>query len=331
MADIDLTFASEDYDHIRDLATGRVKPEGIRLTHLLHQVEEIFFRFTTTMDWEVSEVSFGMFSSLMAQDNPPFVGIPVFPSRVFRHSSFYVRPDGSVKKPEDLAGKRIGVPQWSQTATVYARGWITDTVGIPLGRMTWFQSGVNDPGRQETAQIRLPEGVKLTFCTDRSLTKMLIDGDLDAVISAHAPHLFEDGDPRIVRLIPDYRDAEERYYRATGIFPIMHTVAIRRDVYERNRWIARNLMTAFEEAKRRSFRRLLDVTASHLAIPWGNVYAERAEKIVFGDGEPWPYGIEPNRTTIDAFLRFCYEQGVTARHLKAEEIFAKETQRSFKV
>jgi len=331
MADIHLTLATEDYDHIRELATGRVKPEGIRITHLQHQVEEIFFRFTTTMDWEVSEISMGMFSSLMCQDDPPYIGLPIFPSRVFRHSSVYVRADGPVKKPEDLAGKRIGVPQWSQTATVYVRGWITDTVGIPLNRMTWFQSGVNDPGRVETAKIRLPEGVKLTFVTDRSLTKMLLDGDIDVILSAHAPQAFEEGHPNIVRLFPHYRDVEEQYFKSTGIFPIMHTVAIRRDVYNRHRWIARNMFTAFEEAKRRSVRRLLDVTASHFAVPWQDVTTRAMGKLLFEGKDYWPYGIEPNRVTLEAFLRWCYEQGVTARHLRPEEIYAPETQAGFKI
>jgi 4,5-dihydroxyphthalate decarboxylase len=331
MADIPLTLATEDYDHIRELATGRVKPEGITITHLQHQVEEIFFRFTTTMDWEVSEISMGMFSSLMSQDNPPYIGLPVFPSRVFRHSSVYVRADGKVKKPEDIAGKRVGVPQWSQTATVYTRGWITDTVGIPLSRMTWFQSGVNDPGRVETAKIRLPEGVKLTFCTDRSLTKMLLDGDIDVILSAHAPQAFEEGNPNIARLFPDYRPVEEQYFKDTGVFPIMHTVAIRRDVYEKNRWVARNLFTAFEEAKRRSVRRLMDVTASHFAQPWHDVTTRAMGKLLFEGKEYWPYGIEPNRITLEAFLRWCYEQGVTAKHLRPEQIYAPETLQGFKI
>ncbi len=326
MSDIHLTMASEDYDHIRELATGRVKSEGIALTHLQHQVEEIFFRFTTTMDWEVSEISFGMFSSHMARDDAPYIGIPVFPSRVFRHSAVYIRPDGPVKKPEDLAGKRIGVPQWSQTATVYVRGWMTDTVGIPLDKATWVQSGVNQPGRAETGRIRLPESVSLTYVKDRSLSQMLLDGDLDAIFSAHAPQIFEEGHPGIARLYPDYRPVEEAYYKETGIFPIMHTVALRRDVYEKNRWIARNLMTALEEAKRRSVARILDITASHTAVPWGYETARATAKTLWGDGEYWPYGIEPNRVTIDAFLKWCYEQGVTAKHLKAEQIFAPECQ-----
>jgi 4,5-dihydroxyphthalate decarboxylase len=331
MSDIQLTFASEDYDHIRELATGRVKPEGIALTHLQLQVEEIFFRFTTTMDWEVSEISMGMFSSLMSQEKQPYIGLPVFPSRVFRHSAVYVRADGKVKKPEDLAGKRIGVPQWSQTACVYVRGWLTDTVGVPLKNVTWFQSGVNDPGRVETAKIRLPEGVKLTFVTDRSLTKMLLDGELDAVFSAHAPQAFEEGNPNIVRLIPNHREEEEKYFKETGVFPIMHTIAIRRDVYEKNRWIARNLFDAFQEAKRRSVRRLMDVTASHFALPWHDVTTKAIGKSIFAGKEYWPYGIEGSRPTLEAFYRWCYEQGVTARHLKPEDVYAPETLAAFKI
>ena len=331
MADIQLTFASEDYDHIREIATGRVKPEGIQITHLHHPVEEIFFRFTTTMDWEISEISFGMFSSLMAQPNPPYIGLPVFPSRVFRQSSVYLRADGPVKKPEDIAGKRVGVPQWSQTAAIYSRGWIAETLGIPLSKIKWFQSGVNQPGRVETAKIKLPPGVDLTFVSDRSLTEMLLAGDLDVVLSAHPPQAFDEGDKRIVRLFPDYREVEAKYFKDTGIFPIMHTVAIRRDVYERNRWIARNMMTAFEEAKRRSVARLTGVTVSHFAAPWMDLHVKAMGEQIFPGRDHWPYGIDPNRTTIEAFLRFAHDQGVTARHLKPEEIFAPECLATFKV
>ena len=250
---------------------------------------------------------------------------------MFRHSAVYVRADGKVKKPEDLAGKRIGVPQWSQTACVYVRGWLTDTVGVPLKNVTWVQSGVNDPGRVETAKIRLPDGVKLTFVTYRSLTKMLLDGELDAVFSAHAPQAFEEGNPNIVRLIPNHREEEEKYFKETGVFPIMHTIAIRRDVYEKNRWIARNLFDAFQEAKRRSVRRLMDVTASHFALPWHDVTTKAIGQSVFGGKEYWPYGIEGSRPTLDAFYRWCYEQGVTARHLKPEEVYAPETLAGFKI
>ncbi len=324
MADIQLTMGFHDYDHVRDLATGRVKPEGIELTSLQMEVEEIFPRFGRHQEWDVSEMSFGGFCSAVAAGDAPFVGIPVFPSRVFRHSSIYVRADAGITKPEDLAGKRVGVPGWSQTATIYVRGWLADDIGVPLRDIEWFQGGANEAGRVDFARFTIPAGVRYTPVTDRSLQEMLLAGDLDAMFTARPPRAFEAGDPRVVQLYPDYRPVEEAYFAETGIFPIMHVVAIRREIFERHRWVALNLFQAFEEAKRRSVVRLKKLNASQIAIPWGPlVVGEIAEKM-FPDGDYWPYGIEPNRPTIEAFLKYCFDQGVTSRHLAPEEIFAPE-------
>jgi 4,5-dihydroxyphthalate decarboxylase len=331
MPDLKLTLAMNDYDHVRDLASGRVKAEGIEITHLQLGVEEIFLRFSKNLEWDVSELSFGMYTSAVSHGNAPFAGIPVFPSRVFRHSAIYVRADGRVRKAEDLADKRIGVPQWSQTATIYVRGWLTDTVGVPLKSVQWFQAGVNQTGRIEPSRVRIPDGVRYAQIADRSLAQMLLAGDIDAIFTAHPPHEFEVGDPRIVRLFPDYQPVEEAYFEATGVYPIMHTVAIRRPAFDSNPWIARNLYKAFEEAKRRSHARLTDITASQIALPWGYAYAERMGKKLFPGADYWPYGLEANRTTIEAFLKWCYEQGVAARHLKPEELYPKEALTEFRV
>ncbi len=330
MANIHLTLAINDYDHVRDLVSGEVQAGGIDLTCLTLTVEEIFYRFLHGLEWDVSEISLGMSSSAVSRGDAPFVLIPVFPSRVFRLSSIYVRPDGPVKTPEDLAGKRIGVPEWGQTAGVYTRGWLTHQVGIALGDVDWYQSGANQPGRVEAASLKLPDGISLTRVTDRSLTEMLFDGDIEAIFSARAPDAFLSGDPRMVRLIPNFRQSEQAYFADTGIFPIMHTVAIRRRVYEEHPWVAMNLYKAFDEAKRRGVRRIMNVTASQIAVPWGFHDATEVGRLVFGDGEYWPYGIEPNRVTLDAFLQFCFEQGVCHQKLTPEDLFPKEVQTFFK-
>lgn len=324
MSDLRLTLAMGDYDHVRDLTLGRVRVPGIDLTVLNFDVEEIFFRFHDRLEWEVSELSMGMYTSAFSRGDDRFIAIPVFPSRVFRHSSIYIRADGPVKSVQDLAGKRIGCPQWSQTATIYVRGYIAETVGIPLSSIKWVQAGVNQPGRHEPSQLRLPENVSLTSVKDRALNDMLIEGDIDAIISARPPRSFTGGDERIVRLFPDFRQAEAEYFRETGIFPIMHTVAIRRDVYEANRWIARNLFLALEQAKNRSVARMLDATAAHVPLPWVFDLADTARREVFGQSEFWPYGIEGNRPTLEAFLRFAADQGTCHRKLSVEEIFAEE-------
>lgn len=276
MSDLRLTLALGDYEHTRDLALGRVRPKGIDLTVLNYAVEEIFFRFYERLEWEVSEMSMGMYTSALSRGDTRMIAIPVFPSRVFRHSAFYVRSDARIREPSDLAGKRVGVPQWSQTATIYARGYLSSTVGIPLSEIAWVQAGVNDAGRDEHAELRLPVGVDLRVVRDRNLSEMLLSGDLDAIISARVPRPFVQGDDRISRLFPDFRAVEQEYFGKTGIFPIMHTVAIRRDAYEANCWIARNPMLAFEQARDRSVERLFDPTASCVPLPWGTDFAREA-------------------------------------------------------
>ncbi len=327
--DIPLTMATWDYDHVRDIASGEVRPKGVRITHLQMEVEEIFYRFAKSLEWDVSELSFAKYCSILSRDDPPITGIPVFVSRVFRHSAFYVRGDGRILGPEDLRGGRIGIPEWSQTATVYARGWLQHQGGVGLDEVEWIQAGVNAPGRVEMAELRLPDGVRCVPVPDRSLSDMLLAGEIDCMISAHPPAVFEDGHPDVTRLFPDFREVEERYFEETGIYPIMHTIAIRRDVYERNRWIARNLMTAFEEARDRSVARLTSVTASRIPVPWGYENAVRVGRRVFGGNGLWPYGIEANRATIEAFLGYCHEQGVCHRRLAPEELFAPESLSEF--
>ena len=329
MADIHLTMAIFDYDHVRDMATGRVKPEGIELTVINHDVEEIFHRFMSGQEFDISEISMGMSTSRVSQGDAPFVLLPVFPSRVFRLSSIYILADGPIKRASDLKGKRIGVPEWGQTAGIYTRGWMVHQAGVKLNDVEWFQSGINDPGRQEAATLDLPEGVNLTPVTDRSLTEMMFDGDLDAAYSARAPKAFLDGDRRMVRLYPDYRKAEQAYYEETGIFPIMHTIAMRRDIFEKHPWAAMNLVTAFEESKRRSITRITNVTASQIAVPWLNYDAEVVNKSVFGN-DWWPYGIDKNRNTLEAFLQYGYEQGTLHRKLNPEDLFPEELQHFFK-
>ena len=331
MANIHLTLAMDEYDHTRDLLQGKVAAEGIDLTWLNLDVEEIFYRFASAWEWDVSELSFAKYCSIVSQPNPPITGIPVFVSRVFRHSAWYVAADGPVTEVADLAGKRIGIPEWSQTATVYARGWLAEDAGIPLEKVDWVQAGVNEPGRVELAHLKLPDGIRYRQVPDRSLTEMLLAGDIDALISARPPKAFLGGDTRIERLIPDYRAQEQDYFKRTGIYPIMHTVAIRRDTYENHPWIAMNLLNGFEAAKKRSVARLTSVTHSQIPVPWIYDMVLELGGDIFPGGDYWPYGIEPNRPTIEAFLRFCYDQGLCHRKLEPEDLYPAEVQSVFRV
>jgi 4,5-dihydroxyphthalate decarboxylase len=324
-----LTLAISDYDHVRDLTNGVVSVEGVDLKVLTLQVEEIFYRFLKFRDWDVSELSFAKYVSLVSQPDCDITAIPVFPSRMFRQSSFYVREDGPTSI-EELRGLTVGIPEWAQTASVYSRGYLTETVGIPLTEINWVQAGVNQPGRREKVTLRIPGGVKYRSEPTKSLNDMLISGELDAVMTAHAPHAFEEGDPRIRRVLTDYQPAEYAYWQQTKIFPIMHVIAIKKSVLEKNPWVAMNLLKAFEEAKARSVERLFDITASRFPLPWSRVFAGNISALFGADGY-WPYGVEGNRTTISAFLRFAFDQGVTHKPLEVEDLFPERVQSSFKV
>jgi 4,5-dihydroxyphthalate decarboxylase len=326
---LELTLAINDYDHVRDLASGRVAVEGVDLRCLILSVEEIFFRFTAYREWDVSELSFAKYASLVASGDRSLTAIPVFPSRVFRHSAFYVRDDGSVGDPTQLAGRRVGVPEWVMTAGIWARGLLQHEYGVELRSVDWYQGGLNEPGREELVAPTLPEGVSLTTVADRTLEEMLLAGDIDAILAPRPPRGIADPEKGIVRLVRDYRRAEADYFRASGVFPIMHVVALRSELHERHPWVAMNLMTGFEEAKRRSLDRFDDASASRFPLPWSWDAAARSRELLGAD--PWPYGLEPNRTTLTAFLRYAFEQGVCARELEPEELFPETVARVHRV
>jgi len=329
MKKLALTAALADYDHVRDLALGRVQADGIELNCLTLPIEEIFFRFIVYREWEVSEISLAKYVALTAQGDDSYYALPIFPSRVFRHSSLYVRKDGPIARIEDLARRRVGIPEWAQTAAVYSRGLLQHEYGIDLTSIEWVQAGVNQAGRIEKVDVQLPKGVKLARRTDKSLNEMLLTGEVDAVLAARPPDAFIEGNPAIRHFFENYQEVEADYYRKTGIFPIMHAVAIRRDVLKTHPWIARNLYKAFEEARRRSIARALDGTVSLFPIPWANHYAEQGMAQLGKDY--FPYGIEENRTTLAAFLRYAHEQGVCKRPLDIEELFPPQLRSSYKV
>jgi 4,5-dihydroxyphthalate decarboxylase len=326
---LQLTLALGDYEHTRDVAHGVVRPEGLEIRYLALPVEEIFFRFIKFREWDVSEMSFGKYVSLASHDKCDFVGIPVFPSRVFRLSSFYVRSDGRIRSPSALAGARIGVPEWAQTAAIYTRGYIAHELGVPLESIEWVQAGVNQAGRAEKVALKLPAAIRYRHEETRSLNTMLLEGDIDVILSAREPAAFTAGDSRVTRLFSDYRAREEAHFRKTRVFPIMHVIAMRREVYEANPWVATALLKAFEEAKARSLRRLSDITASHAPLPWLDDYIV-SMRALFGE-DLWPYGIEPNRATLEAFLQYAFEQGVCHRKLTPEALFPREVQSAVKV
>jgi 4,5-dihydroxyphthalate decarboxylase len=250
--------------------------------------------------------------------------IPVFPSRVFRHSSIYVARDGPIREPGDLAGARVGVPEWFQTAGVWARGLLVHEFGLGLGELRWVQAGVRQAGRQE--QFSPPADLSITVVPDRSLTDLLLAGDLDAIITAHPP---PSSGGRIVHLFADAAEREREWHRRTGIYPIMHVIVLRRDVLDEHPWAAANLYQAFVEARDRSLARVTDLNASRFPVPWLPDHATRMAEAFHGD--PFPYGIEPNRRTLETFLRYAHEQGITPRPLTVDALFPPSVRRQYRI
>ena len=324
MPDLPLTMAVTYFDHISDLLRGRVRPEGIELTALQLPVEEVFFRMLHFGEFDVSEFALGKYVSLVAAGAAPFRAIPVFPSRVFRQSAIFVRNGAGIREPKDLAGRRVGVPEWAQTACTYARGYLQHHWDLRLRDVHWVQAGVNEAGRKEKVKLSLPEGIRIEHVADRSLNEMMLSGDLDAMISAREPDAFLAGDERIARLWPETRKLEESYYRETGVFPIMHVIVIRNAVLDRHPWVAANLYKAFEQAKANTMRHMDSSNSSRVPFAWA-YEAVREAKRVFGE-DFWPYGMEASRRTLDTFLQYAFEQGVTQRRLAVEELFPKEVQ-----
>jgi len=319
---VHLTLAVCDYEHVREITQGLVRADGITLTPLIFpSIEEITFRFTRSLEWDVSELSFGKYIALASQGAAPMVAIPVFPSRVFRHSAIYVRGDRGIRVAKDLEGRAVGIPEWAQTAGIYVRGFLAEDQGVDLAKIRWLQAGVDEPGRAEKVELKLPAGIRYQARPDTSLSAMLASGEVDAVISARAPAAFAPGGP-VVRLYPNYRAEEERFFKKTGIFPIMHLITMRRTVFAQHPWIAMNLFKMFDEAKRRCFNRMRDFTCARIPLPWA---AAIVDEIATGFGpDPYPYGIEQSRPTLEAFCRYANDQGVTHRRMTVEELFPRE-------
>jgi 4,5-dihydroxyphthalate decarboxylase len=329
MSKLQVSLAISDYDHVRDFVYGRVTAEGLDINFQVLPTPEIFDRATRDQEWDVCEMSLGKWTGMFSQGDDSLVPIPVFPSRVFRHSALYVKKGGGVDTLDKLRGKRVGDPDFAHTAGIYARGYLMHDVGIKLEEIEWVQAGTNKPGRHENLELNLPSIVKRVSVPDKTLDDMLLAGEIDAILSAIPPKSFIAGNPNMVRLVPNHVEVETEYFQRTGIFPIMHFVAIKRPLFERDPWMAVNLYRAFEEAKDRSIARIRNMMISHFPLPWNPDNARRATAM-FGQ-DFWPYGVDPNRKTLDAFLNFAFEQGVAHRKVALDEVFPPNVQHILKV
>ena len=320
MSNLKLTLACNDYDRVGALIDGRVKADGIDLDITLLKPRELFPRQLDSHEFDVSELSLGSYASLVARGDSPFVAIPVMLSKIFRHSCIYVRTGAGIATPQDLRGKRVGTTQYGATAIVTIKGMLADEYGVAPSDMRWFVGGLNAPTERPLIPLHLPKDIELQFLPEgATLEAMLAAGALDALFSIYIPRLFLEGSPSIGRLFPDFKAIEQDYYRRTGIFPIMHTVAIRKNVYREHPWVAQSLYRAFCGARDLAIEPLHDTDALMLTLPWLIDHVEEAWR-VFGK-DVWAYGIEPNRPALEALCRWVHEQGLAPRRVTPEELF----------
>ncbi|WP_026002417.1 4,5-dihydroxyphthalate decarboxylase [Sphingobium xenophagum] len=330
MTRLNLSFACWGYDRTSALADGSVRPDGIYLNFQKLEVEETFFRMLRNREFDVAEMSMSSYSVTLGRDDPSFIAIPVFPSRFFRHSCIFVSAKSGIEKPEDLIGKRIGVPEYQMTAPVWIRGILQDEYGIDPASVTYLTGGEEEPGREEKLKLNLPERFRVEpIPAGKTLARMLADGEIDALHSARAPSTFYSEPDKVRRLFPNFVEVEKAYFGKTGIFPIMHVVAIRRDVYEKNRWIAQSLYKAFVAAQQRTYAELLVSASLKTMLPWQIAMVE--DTIATMGDRWWPYGLAENRKVIETFTRYHHEQGLSPRRLSVEEMFAPETLEEFKI
>ena len=309
---------------------GTVVPDGIELVYLNQPVEETFFRMMRYREYDCSEMSLSSYVASLQAETPPFIAIPVFPSRFFRHSCIFVSAKSGIRQPADLKGKRVGVPEYQMTAPVWIRGILSDDYGVKVTDVQHFSGGEEEPGRDEKLKLNLPSTISLRpIPADKTLSRMLADGELDALVTARAPSSFHREPEKVRRLFPNYVEVEKEYYRRTRIFPPMHTVVIRRDVYAKNPWVAQSLAKAFTAAKAKAYALYGQTAALPAMVPWLVAGLEEARREMGDDW--WPYGLEPNRNALQTFLRYHHEQGLSKRRFAPEELFARETLASFKV
>lgn len=325
-----LSFACWEYDRTRALADGSVRPDGIDLVYLSQPVEETFFRMLRYAEFDCSEMSLSSYVASLDFANPRFIAIPVFPSRFFRHSCIFVSAKSGIRRPEDLIGRRVGVPEYQMTAPVWIRGILSDDYGVKVTDYAHCSGGEEEPGRDEKLKLNLPPSIRVQpIGTAQTLSQMIAAGEIDALVTARSPSSFQRQPEQVQRLFPDYVEQEKAYYRRTKIFPIMHTVVIRRDVYERTPWVAQSLFKAFVAAKEQAMQLYRQTAALPAMLPWLVAHVDETRREMGEDW--WPYGLAANRHVLDTFLRYHHEQGLSKRRFSAEELFARETLESFKV
>ena len=322
-SDLKLTMALVgDYDRTGPLLDGSVKPEGIEPEAVRVGPTELFRRMAQDAPYDISEMSTSTYMILTSRGDDRYVGLPVFPSRNFRHGYIYVNRRSGITGPADLAGKRVGALEYQATAALWQRTFLLDDYDVRAEQVEWFEGGLNEPNAPERFHVELPSDIHVSRIGEgETLSSLLEEGDLDALIGPAEPECFRRAD-HIVRLFPNYREVERDYYQRTRFFPIMHMVVIRNSLYQRDPWIAESIYRAFETAKAEAMERLWQTGVLACAVPWLMSDLEEIEK-VFGP-DHWPYGIDQNRGLLERMTQASYEQGLSTRKLEVEELFVRE-------
>jgi 4,5-dihydroxyphthalate decarboxylase len=326
---IPLTYAGVVYDRTRALYDGSVRVEGVDLRYLETGIEELFWRQGKYAEFDAAEFSFGAYIAGVEQLDAPLCAIPVFPSRAFRHSALYVHADSPIAGPADLAGRSIGTPEWSMTASLWVRGILGEHYDLDLTSVRWRTGGLEEPGRQEKSRVTPPDRFSVEpLAPGQSLSEQLMTRGIDALISARPPAAFLKGDPRIRRVFPDYRSEELTFFQRTGVVPLMHVVVLKRALVEQHPWLANNVRHGFELARAQAAPALRDSAVSFSSLIWETAYAEEEAAQL---GDVFDYGVEANRAPLTTLLRYAFEQGFTSRLLEPEDLFVASTLTDAKV
>ena len=324
MSPLRVTMGCTNYDRTRAVFDGRAPIEGCELTSIALAPEEVFHRAFKFEEFDITELSLSSHTLMTSRGDSAYVGIPAILSRVFRHSGIYIRTDRGIKRPEDLKGRIVGVPEYQMTANVWIRGILQDDFGVRPEDIRWRRGGLEEPGRGERAPLDIPASIDLQQVpADRTLSQMLADGEIDAMITARAPSSFRRGMPNVGRLCPDYRPVEEEYFRRTGIFPPMHIIGVRKTLVEQHPWLPVSVYKSFLRAREIALEELEEIAYYFVMLPWALDDYTRARKVMPNDY--WSYGLESNMHTMETFTRYHHEQGISKRRVAPEELFAAST------
>lgn len=329
MSQLQISIAMGDYDRNRALFDGRVQIDGCNPVYMLLSPEEMFFRAMRSRDFDITELSFSSYLVKHAQGDCPYIAVPVFLSRAFRHTSIYVRKD-RIRTPQDLKGKRVGIPEYQLTAIVWARSILQDDYGIRPEDVTWVRGGIDTPGRPEKIKLNLPAGVHVEAAPEGTTISQLLDaGEIDGFIAPRPPSGAALQNPHVGWLFDDPTAVAKDYFRRTGIFPIMHVVGIRKEIAAAHPWLPGAVFKAFNASKAAALELLADTSATKVTLPFVEEQLKAAKDLLGEDF--WSYGVQANRNTLQAFLKHHHAQGLSSRLVEVDELFHPSTYETYSI